>query len=109
MPLRGADIRELSTTNSYTPAERFRFHQGTKEQNAWPDSEELDRQAFLGDLRRFVEESDLSIPRLAELLGVSGAILSMWIIGTAKPQPLKLLEVKRLLHDGVQMLDALDA
>ncbi len=94
----------MPTANFYMPAERFRFRQGTKEQNGWParrrssaDSEELDEPALLGDLRTFVEESDLSIPRLAELMGVSGAILSMWIAGTAKPQPIKLLEVKGFL------------
>jgi len=94
----------MPTANFYMPAERFRFRQGTEEQNGWParrrssaDSKELDEQALLGDLRTFVEESDLSIPRLAELMGVSGAILSMWIAGTAKPQPIKLLEVKGFL------------
>ncbi len=87
----------MPSVNSYTPAERFRSRHSVRERNACPDSEDFDEQAFLGDLRRFVEESDLSIPRLAELLGVSGAILSMWIAGTAKPQPIKLLEVKRFL------------
>jgi DNA-binding transcriptional regulator YiaG len=95
----------MPTPNFYLPAERCRFHQGTKEQSdrsarrrLSADSEELDGQALLGDLQRFVEETDLSIPRLAELMGVSGAILSIWIAGTAKPQRRKLLEVKGLLR-----------
>jgi hypothetical protein len=91
----------MPTDHFYTPAEHFRFRQGTKEENgrlAKPrssaDSEESEEQALLGGLRRYVEESDLSIPRLGELMGVSGAILSMWIAGTAKPPPMKLLEAK---------------
>ena len=59
---------------------------------------ELDGQALLGDLRRFVEEAELSIPRIAELMGVYGATLSIWIAGTAKPHRTKLLEIKGFLE-----------
>ena len=58
---------------------------------------ELDGQALLGDLRRFVEEAELSIPRIAELMGVYSAILSMWIAGSAKPRRTKLLEIESFL------------
>jgi hypothetical protein len=59
--------------------------------------EESDEHVLLGNLIRFVENSDESIPKIAELMGVSGVALSMWIAGTAKPPASKLLEIKRLL------------
>jgi hypothetical protein len=62
------------------------------------DSEESDEYVFLGDLIRFVENSDQSIPRIAELMGVSGVALSMWIAGTARPTAIKLLEIKRFFE-----------
>ena len=61
-------------------------------------SEESDEYVFLGDLIRFVENSDQSIPRIAELMGISSVVLSMWIAGTAKPTTIKLLEIKRFLE-----------
>jgi len=68
---------------------------------------ELDRQALLGDLRRFVEEAELSIPRIAELMGVYSATLSMWIAGTAKPRRTKLLEIESFLASyGREYLDS---
>jgi DNA-binding transcriptional regulator YiaG len=48
-------------------------------------SEEFDEQVLTRDLKRFVEESDLSIPKIASKMGVSSATLSMWIAGTTKP------------------------
>jgi transcriptional regulator with XRE-family HTH domain len=59
--------------------------------------QEPDAQVLLGNLIRFVENSDKSIPQIAELMGVSGVALSMWIAGTAMPSASKLLEIKRLL------------
>ena len=59
--------------------------------------EESDEHVLLGNLIRFVENSDENIPKIAELMGVSGVALSMWIAGTAKPPASKLLEIKRLL------------
>jgi len=61
-------------------------------------SEESDEYVFLGDLIRFVENSDQSIPRIAELMGISSVVLSMWIAGTAKPTTTKLLEIKRFFE-----------
>jgi hypothetical protein len=60
--------------------------------------EESDEHVLLGDLIRFVENSDQSIPRIAELMGVSGVALSMWIAGTARPTAIKLLEIKRFFE-----------
>ena len=61
-------------------------------------SEESDERKILGDLTRFVENSDQSIPRIAALMGVSDAVLSMWIARTIKPTPIKLLEIKIFLE-----------
>jgi DNA-binding transcriptional regulator YiaG len=59
---------------------------------------ESDEHKVLGDLTRFVENSDLSIPRIAALMGVSDAVLSMWIARTIKPTPIKLLEIRTFLE-----------
>lgn len=61
-------------------------------------SEESDEHVLLSDLIRFVENSDQSIPRIAELMGVSSVALSMWIAGTARPTATKLLEIKRFFE-----------
>jgi hypothetical protein len=60
-------------------------------------SAESDQHLVLRDFTRFVEDSDLSIPRIAELLRVSDVILSMWIAGTAKPSAIKLREIESLV------------
>lgn len=61
-------------------------------------SAEVDQRALLGDLRTFVEGSELSIPKIASLIGVFSATLSMWIAGTAKPSRAELLVIKRFLE-----------
>jgi DNA-binding transcriptional regulator YiaG len=61
-------------------------------------SEELDENALLGDLRRFVEESEPSIPKIASLMGVFTATLSIWIAGAAKPSKKELLMIKSFLE-----------
>ena len=60
--------------------------------------EESDERKILGDLTRFVENYDQSIPRIAALMGVSDAVLSMWMARTIKPTPIKLLEIKIFLE-----------
>jgi hypothetical protein len=60
-------------------------------------SAESDQHSVLRDFTRFVENSDLSIPRIAELLHVSDVILSMWIAGTAKPSAIKLGQIESLV------------
>jgi DNA transposition AAA+ family ATPase len=59
--------------------------------------EESDEDKLLSELTRFVENSDQSIPRIAALMGVSDAVLSMWIARTAKPDTIKLQEISRFL------------
>jgi DNA-binding transcriptional regulator YiaG len=61
-------------------------------------SGELDECALVGDLRSFVEESELSIPKIASLMGVFSATLSIWIAGTAKPSRTELLMIKSFLE-----------
>ena len=61
-------------------------------------SGELDEQALTGDLKRVVEESDLSIPKIASKMGVFSATLSMWIAGTTKPSRTELLAIKCFLE-----------
>jgi hypothetical protein len=61
-------------------------------------SEELDEQALTRDITRFVEESDVSIPKIASEMGVFSATLSMWIAGTTKPSRTELLAIKSFLE-----------
>ena len=61
-------------------------------------SGELDEQALTRDLKRVVEESDLSIPKIASKMGVFSATLSMWIAGTTKPSCTELLAIKSFLE-----------
>jgi hypothetical protein len=60
--------------------------------------EQSDAHIVLRDLTRFVEDSDLSIPRIAELLQVPDVTLSMWIAGTTKPSTIKLREIESFLR-----------
>jgi DNA-binding transcriptional regulator YiaG len=61
-------------------------------------SEELDESALTRDLKRLVEESDLSIPKIASQMGVFSATLSMWFAGTTKPSPTELFAIKNFLE-----------
>jgi hypothetical protein len=59
--------------------------------------EESSDETLIARLRRFVEESDLSLHQIASLIGTSGTILSMWVAGTAKPQAPELGEIEKFL------------
>jgi DNA-binding transcriptional regulator YiaG len=61
-------------------------------------SGELDEQALTRDITRFVEETDLSIPKIASEMGVLSATLTMWIAGTTKPSRRELLAIKSFLE-----------
>ena len=84
----------------------FTVMQGCKEAKMDPNTGEtrnmvsgdLDERALARDLRKFVEESELSLPKIASLMGVFSATLSMWIAGTAKPSGANLLLIKRFLE-----------
>ena len=58
---------------------------------------EMEEQAVVAGLRRFVEDSDLSITRIATLIGVSPEALKNWIEGTTRLRPAKLLKIKGFL------------
>src|SRR5262252_5017345 len=60
-------------------------------------SAESNEHLVLRDFARVVEDSDLSIPRIAELLRDPAVILRMWIAGTAKPSTIKLGEIEALV------------
>jgi hypothetical protein len=49
-------------------------------------------------LWQFLEDSDLSIYQIAERVGTSGTILSMWLAGTAKPHRTALVGIERILN-----------
>ena len=66
-------------------------------------SGDLDERALARDLRKFVEESELSLPKIASLMGVFSATLSMWIAGTAKPSGANLLVIKRFLESAISL------
>jgi DNA transposition AAA+ family ATPase len=61
-------------------------------------SEELDGLALTRKLKRFVEESDLSLPKIATEMGIFSATLSMWIAGTTKSSRTELLAIKYYLE-----------
>jgi hypothetical protein len=54
-------------------------------------------QAFVPVLRRFVRESELSISRTADLIGISPDAVKRWIAGITKPCPGKLVKIKSFL------------
>jgi hypothetical protein len=59
--------------------------------------EESDEDRLIGELTRFIENCDQSIPRIATLMGVSDAVLSMWIARTTKPTPIKISRDQKIL------------
>jgi hypothetical protein len=61
-------------------------------------SEGLDELALTRKLKKFVEGSDLSIPKIASEMGAFSATLSMWIAGTSKPSRTELLAIKSFLE-----------
>ena len=77
---------------------RGRKDQKHKNETGNTVSAELDEQALTRDITRFVEESDVSIPKIASEMGVLSATLTMWIAGTTKPSRRKLLAIKSFLE-----------
>jgi DNA transposition AAA+ family ATPase len=61
------------------------------------EKEDSSEEALIVRLRRFVENSDLSLYQIASIIGTSGTILSMWIAGTTRPDMSKLGEIEKLL------------
>ena len=61
------------------------------------DEEESEGRALVDDLRTFVEESELSLPKIANRMEVFSATLSMWIAGTSKPSRAQQLAIKDFL------------
>jgi DNA transposition AAA+ family ATPase len=61
-------------------------------------SGEFDKLALTRALRTFVEESDLSIPKIASEMGVFSETQGMLIVGTTKPSKTELLAIKSFLE-----------
>jgi hypothetical protein len=59
--------------------------------------DELDEEALVEALRRFVGNSRLSTRRIAGFMGVSSITLDGWIGGTIRPRKKKLLDIKSFL------------
>ena len=77
--------------------------QGRKDQKHGSETrdtvwEELDELALTRKLKKFVEGSDLSIPKIGSEMGVFSVTLSMWIAGTTKPSRTELLAIKSFLE-----------
>jgi DNA transposition AAA+ family ATPase len=62
-----------------------------------PREEEPSGERLIVNLRRFVEDSDLSLYQIASLIGTSGTILSMWLAGTATPHLSQLDKIEKFL------------
>jgi DNA transposition AAA+ family ATPase len=62
-----------------------------------PREEEPSGERLIVKLRRFVEDSDLSLYQIASLIGTSGTILSMWLAGTATPHLSQLDKIEKFL------------
>jgi DNA transposition AAA+ family ATPase len=62
-----------------------------------PREEEPIGERLIVKLRRFVEDSDLSLYQIASLIGTSGTILSMWLAGTATPHLSQLDQIEKFL------------
>jgi DNA transposition AAA+ family ATPase len=69
------------------------------------DEKGADECALVKDLRKFVEESDLSLPKIANRMEVFSATLSMWIAGTSKPSCAQQLAIKEFLGQSDQAPD----
>jgi DNA transposition AAA+ family ATPase len=64
------------------------------------DEDEPNQEALILRLRQFVENSDLSFYKIASRVGISGAMLSMWLAGTARPDAEEMAQVEEFLeHD----------
>ena len=70
---------------------------GSEKQTSEVAPGELEGLILLAKLSEFVADSDLSIPRIAQLMGVASGTVMTWISGAAKPQRNKLLEIRGFL------------
>jgi DNA transposition AAA+ family ATPase len=52
---------------------------------------------LISRLNFFVENSDLSLFRIATLIGTSSTVLSMWLAGATKPQAMDLIKIETFL------------
>jgi DNA transposition AAA+ family ATPase len=69
------------------------------------DKKGSDECGLVDALRTFVEESDLSLPKIANRMEVFSATLSMWIAGTSKPSCAQQVAIKEFLGQSDQAPD----
>ena len=62
------------------------------------DGGEPSEKELVAQLRKFVEDSDLSFYKIASRIGTSGGILSMWLARTTRPRPNELDAIERFLE-----------
>ena len=62
------------------------------------ESEAARERVLVARLRQFVEDSDLSLYKIASRIGTSGGILSLWLAGTARPRAEELAAIEKFLQ-----------
>ena len=62
------------------------------------EGEAARERALVARLREFVENSDLSLYKIASRIGTSGGILSLWLAGTARPRAEELAAIEKFLQ-----------
>jgi hypothetical protein len=74
---------------------------GSRKRGTWEtpvaQRHELDEDALLEGLRKYVKDSRLNIRRIAQLIGVSSITLEGWIDGRVEPRKAKLLDIESFL------------
>ena len=54
-------------------------------------------EALVESLKQFIEDSDLSFYEIAQRIGTSAGILSMWLAGKTKPHAEELAAIEKFL------------
>jgi hypothetical protein len=62
------------------------------------DGGEPSEKELVAQLRKFVEDLDLSFYKIASCIGTSGGILSMWLARTTRPHPNELDAIEKFLE-----------
>ena len=61
------------------------------------EGEESSEKALIARLRQFVEDSDVSLYKIASRIGTSGGTLSMWLSERAKQGPEEFDAIEKFL------------
>ena len=85
--------RKMVASDVCFPVETFSMDFATRSGKRREPNEE----ALVERLRQFVEKSDLSFYRIASRIGTTGATLSMWLAGKARPRADELAAIEKFL------------